>query len=124
MKALFLVAFAIIVGDKIPDENFISFIDACRLPPDKRSLFFCAIHGIRRFCYLIIIIVEIKTSLWIFTKHHALQTKIILIEKASKHGKKKKQTNKTKQNKKKKNKQTNKIKKQTKYGKEKYELWL
>ena len=38
--------------------------------------------------------------------------------------KKKKQTNKTKQNKKKKNKQTNKIKKQTKYGKEKYELWL
>ena len=43
-------------------------------------------------------------SLWIVTKHHALQTKIILIEKASKHGKKKKQ-NKTK------NKQTNKIKK-------------
>ena len=47
-------------------------------------------------------------SLWIVTKHHALQTKIILIEKASKHGKKKK--NKTKQNKTK-NKQTNKIKK-------------
>ena len=43
-------------------------------------------------------------SLWIVTKHHALQTKIILIEKASKHGKKKKKpTNKTKQNK-----QTNK----------------
>ena len=37
--------------------------------------------------------------------------------------KKKKPTNKTKQNKQT-NKQTNKIKKQTEYGKEKYELWL
>ena len=43
---------------------------------------------------------------WIFTKHHALQTKIILIEKASKHGKKKKKNQQTKQNKT--NKQTNK----------------
>ena len=37
-------------------------------------------------------------SLWIVTKHHALQTKIILIEKASKHRKKKTtKQNKTKQ---------------------------
>ena len=58
-------------------------------------------------------------SLWIVTKHHALQTKIILIEKASKHGQKK--TNKQNKTKQKTNKQT---KKQTKYGKEKYELCL
>ena len=51
-------------------------------------------------------------SLWIVTKHHALQTKIILIEKASKHGKKKKQ-NKTKQNKKQTNKQNKKSKPNT-----------